>query len=57
MKMLFIKSLPQFSVGLKMKDGRIAAIHVPTNACVHSLHLALNRSDFSIEKPYELLGH
>lgn len=56
MKMLLNKSLPQFSVGLKMKDGRIAAIHIPTNACVHSLHLALNSQTASTEKTDELLG-
>lgn len=27
------------------KVGRIATIHIPTNARVHSLHLALSRSD------------
>lgn len=45
MKMQLIKSLTEFSVGLKMKDRRIAASHIPTNACLYSLHVALNRSD------------
>lgn len=56
MKMLLNKSLPQFSVDLKMKDGRIAAIDIPTNACVHSLHLALNRSDCQYWKARWIAG-
>lgn len=44
MKMLFIKSLTVFCLFKNDKVGRIATIHMPINAHMQSLHLALNRS-------------
>lgn len=45
MKMLLIKILTVFCLFKNDKVGRIATIHIPINAYMHSLYLALNRSD------------
>lgn len=56
MKMLFIKSLTVFCLFKNDKVGRIATIHMPINAHMQSLHLALNRSGCQYWKAKEVVG-